>query len=138
MRILVVEDDFTSRKLLQILLSPFGDCDIAVNGREAVSAFELAWQENQPYQLICLDIMMLEMDGQEALREIRRKEQELGIRQEEEAKVLMTTALDSPRDVFQAFYRGGCTAYLTKPINKQSLLNELKAFGLVDDNKCCP
>ncbi len=36
MRILIVEDDFTSRKLLQRLLSQYGECDIAVNGEEAV------------------------------------------------------------------------------------------------------
>ena len=36
MKFLIVEDDFTARKLLQIYLSDYGDCFVAVNGREAV------------------------------------------------------------------------------------------------------
>ncbi|HBN09144.1 MAG TPA: response regulator, partial [Cyanobacteria bacterium UBA8530] len=61
MRILIVEDDFTSRRLLQKILAPYGECEIAINGKEAVSAVELAWGEDAPYHLICLDIMMPEM-----------------------------------------------------------------------------
>ena len=39
MKTLVVEDDFTSRPVLQTLLSRYVECHIAVNGREAVAAF---------------------------------------------------------------------------------------------------
>ena len=42
MKTLIVEDDFTSRLLLQASLSPYGECHIAVNGREAVEAFQSA------------------------------------------------------------------------------------------------
>ncbi|MCA1987263.1 MAG: response regulator, partial [Desulfovibrio sp.] len=66
MRVLIVEDDFTSRKLMQTILSPYGDCDVAVNGREAVEAFQNALNSAKPYDLVCMDIMMPEMDGQEA------------------------------------------------------------------------
>ena len=39
MRILIVEDDFLSRRILTKLLAPFGDCEVAVNGLEAIVAF---------------------------------------------------------------------------------------------------
>ena len=45
MRTLIVEDDFTSRLLLQSLLAQYGECHIAVNGREAVEAFALRTRE---------------------------------------------------------------------------------------------
>ena len=70
LRILLAEDDFTSRLLLQTFLSRYGECHIAVNGREAVAAFRLALEQGQRYDLICMDIMMPEMDGGEAVREI--------------------------------------------------------------------
>ena len=44
MRVLIVEDDFTSRKLLQKFLSPYGDCDIAVDGKEALEAYKMSWE----------------------------------------------------------------------------------------------
>ncbi len=66
MRILVVEDDFISRRLLCRFLERFGECDVAINGNEAVNAVEHALQAGAHYDLICLDIMMPEMDGQEA------------------------------------------------------------------------
>jgi two-component system chemotaxis response regulator CheY len=47
MRTLIVEDDFTSRLLLQSFLSEYGECHIAVNGREAVAAFRTAQERAQ-------------------------------------------------------------------------------------------
>ncbi|MBF0592271.1 MAG: response regulator [Nitrospirae bacterium] len=132
MRILIAEDDFTSRTLLQHFLSPYGDCDVTVNGNEALEAFMLAIEEGQPYNLICLDIMMPEMDGIKVLKAIRTKERELGVPQQGEAKVFMTTALDSPKNVIEAYYRGGCTDYLTKPIDTKKLLARLKENKLID------
>jgi hypothetical protein len=49
MRILIVEDDLASRRLLKTLLFKYGDCDIAVNGEEAVESFRLALEEGAPY-----------------------------------------------------------------------------------------
>jgi len=132
MRILIAEDDFTSRRLLQKMLEPFGNSDVAVNGQEAVAAFEAAQDQGRPYQLICLDIMMPEMDGQQVLKIIRRREKELGVKPRDEVKVLMTTALDQPHDVVEAFYRGGCTDYLVKPIEKKNLLVKLRECKLLE------
>jgi two-component system chemotaxis response regulator CheY len=131
MRVLIVEDDFSGRKILQHILSPFGSCDIAVDGEEAIEAFNMAWGEKNPYDLICMDIMMPNMDGQEALRRIRGIENEMGINGSEEVKIIMTTALGDPKNVFQAFKNGGATSYIVKPINKQKFLEELQKIGLI-------
>jgi len=132
MRFLVVEDDFTSRRLLQKILAPYGECDIAINGVEAVEAFSRAIEESHSYDLICMDIMMPEMDGQAALKAIRRKEQELGTLVNDEVLIVMTTALDTPKDVVEAYYRGGCTAYLVKPIEKKKVIEFLREHGLAE------
>ena len=42
MRILIVEDDFTSRMLLQKILAPYGECSAAADGEEAIRAFGAA------------------------------------------------------------------------------------------------
>ena len=89
MRVLVVEDDFTSRKILQKILGPYGEVDIAVNGLEAIQAFNQSLDGNNLYDLICMDIMMPEMDGQTALKKIRAIEKERGIQPAQEVKVIM-------------------------------------------------
>ncbi|HRI47616.1 MAG: response regulator [Ignavibacteriaceae bacterium] len=131
MKILIVEDDLTSRFVLQKMLTPYGECNSVVNGREAVEAFKLALDEKKPYDLICLDIMMHEMDGRTALRLIRQIEKENNIHAKDEVKIVMMTALDSPEEVFDAYYKGACTHYLVKPIEKQKLLNVLEELELI-------
>ncbi len=132
MRALIVEDDFTSRKLIQKILSPYMECDIAVNGQEAVDAFRMAAEENRPYDLITMDIMMPEMDGQGALKEIRTIERKMNIPGENESKIVMTTALDDPKNVVEAYYKGGATSYVPKPIDKHMFLHLLQNLGLIE------
>lgn len=132
MKTLIVEDDFISRKVLQRLLAVYGECDVAVDGREAVTAFGLAMEEGKPYELVCLDILMPELDGRETLREMRAIEARHGRDGLNGAKVIMTTALDGAHDVLGSF-RDGCEAYIIKPVSKGALVRELVRLGLVDE-----
>lgn len=131
MKTLIVEDDFTSRLLLQGILKRYGTVDIAVNGREAVAAVESALNAGAPYGLVCLDIMMPEMDGFEALKRIRELEEARAIFPPQGTKIFMTTALDELKNVIEAF-RGMCDAYLVKPVDKIRLIDLLSEHGLLD------
>jgi two-component system, chemotaxis family, chemotaxis protein CheY len=130
MRILIVEDDFGSRRLMQKLVSDYGQCDVVVDGEEAVEAFRLAWEENSPYDVIFLDIMLPKMDGQEALRRIREIEQSIGVQPSDEVKVIMTTVLEDPKNVVEAYNKGGATSYLVKPVERNKVIEELDRLGL--------
>lgn len=128
MQTLIVEDDFLARTILSTLLSEYGTCHLVVDGSEAVAAIEKAYDKGQPYDLVCLDIMMPVMDGQEALETIRKKEQARNISLEDGVKVFMVTALDDEANRKKA-EKVGCQAYLTKPLDRSkivSLLQELK------------
>jgi two-component system chemotaxis response regulator CheY len=130
MRSLLVEDDFSSRLLLQTFLSRYGECHVAVNGAEAVEAFRFAMEQKQKYDLICMDIMMPEMDGREAVRRIRAMEEAKGILSTYGTKIIMTTAVDDVKSVAQCF-QDLCDAYLVKPIDLAKLLSQMKSYELV-------
>ncbi len=130
MKILIVDDDFTSRVLLQEMLSPYGQCHMAVNGREAIEAFMVAWNEGSPYDLVCLDIMMPEVDGQTVLKGIRGMEETEGVPLGNGVKIIMTSALDDKENVLTAF-KELCDAYLVKPINKAKLMGYLRDLRLI-------
>jgi len=130
MKTLIVEDDVTSRLVLQGLLKTYGEVHVAEDGRQGVEAVRLALDAGQPYDLVCLDIMMPEMDGHEALKKIREMEKRAGIQGRGEVKVLMTTALGDAKNVVEAYYRGGATSYLVKPVDKSNVIDQLQILGL--------
>lgn len=130
MNVLIVEDDATSRELLMEFLAPYGSCDIAVDGREAVDAFKAALK-SKPYDLICMDIMMPNMDGQQALKNIREIESKEGIGKDHEVKVIMTTALCDPKSITEAFHDGRATSYIIKPVTWDRLYEKLSKYDLV-------
>ena len=133
MRILLAEDDFATRKFMVSFLSKYGECDVTVDGMEAVDAFMMAMEDGVPYDLVCLDIMMPVMDGYQALIGIRNLEKERNIPEDEAVKVIMTTALNEERNVKMAFELG-CTIYSGKPIDQQKFEQALKKLGLVSEN----
>jgi two-component system chemotaxis response regulator CheY len=131
MKALIVDDDFYSRNMIHEILRPVAQCDIAVNGEEAIEAFRRNIDAGESYDLICLDLLMPELDGQQALREIRAIEKEHDITPQGEAKVIVTTMLDDEKETHDAFFLGGATSYLVKPIDEEKLMTEVKSLGLV-------
>ena len=132
MKVLIAEDDFASRKFMLRFFVKYGECDVTVDGKEAVEAYKMAIECGEPYDLICLDIMMPEMDGHQALRAIRKIEEESGVAEDKRVKIVMTTALSETRHVTKAF-ENGCTAYAGKPINQDKLEAMLKKFKLIEE-----
>jgi two-component system, chemotaxis family, chemotaxis protein CheY len=131
MKILIAEDDLASRKYIFKFLSAYGECDITVDGMEALDAFMLAWDEGTPYQLICLDIMMPNLDGLKTLKAIREIEKQKGVLDEDRAKVIMTTALNEKENVYTAF-GSGCEAFAAKPIDTEKLTEVMKKLKLIE------
>ncbi len=130
MNILIVEDDKVSGTLLKAILSPYGQCDIVVSGSAAVASFKNALSSQSPYTLVCLDIMLPELDGQYVLQQMRRMEEQKGIGGLDGAKIVMITALGDRRNIMDAF-RSQCEGYIVKPIRKEKVLKQLYDLGIM-------
>lgn len=132
MKILIAEDDLVSRKFLSKFFSKYGDCDLVVDGMEALDAYLIALKENAPYDLVCLDIMMPKVDGVKVLKAIRDYETQTKVPSEKKAKVIMISALADTQYVHNAF-EIGCEAYAAKPVDIEKLISVMKKLDLISD-----
>lgn len=124
MKILIVDDDHISTSLLLSYLQDSGECDTATSGEDALEAVQQAMQDGTPYDIICLDILMPKIDGHETLRTIRELEQSTFNVSGKKAKIIMITSLDDI-DTIRNSFKMMCDAYLTKPISKHDLMQQL-------------
>jgi two-component system chemotaxis response regulator CheY len=132
MRCLIVEDEDFSREGMKFFLADYAEIVVAVNGIEGVQQFRQALAEQKPFDLVLLDIIMPEMDGQEALKLIRQAEKDNPVVAVKKAVIIMTTALNGPQNMEDAFWDGDCTDYLVKPMAKADLLAMLRRYRLID------
>lgn len=134
MKILIAEDDRISRSFLQKFMQSYGDVDMAVDGMEAVDVYMDSIEQNNHYDLLCLDIMMPKMDGLKVLQVIRQLENQHAVPKEKHLKIIMMTALDDVGYVDEAF-RQGCDAYISKPIDTDKVNETMKNLGLIEEKQ---
>jgi two-component system chemotaxis response regulator CheY len=128
MKTLIVDDDIFNCKLLQSILKNYGECSIAMSGISAIQLFEEALKTGEPFDLVCLDIMMPEKDGYETLREMHALEQNQTSQLGKRSRIIMVTALEEQENKAKAFYEN-CDGYLVKPVERkllEEMLNKMK------------
>jgi len=128
LKILIAEDDMISRKLLWKVLEKHGECDLVINGIEAIDSYMIALNDDEPYDLICLDIMMPKVDGVKVLKTIRDLELQHHI--EEPVKIIMVTAL-AETDVVDDTFTKGADAYATKPLDIDKFIEVMRNLELI-------
>jgi len=129
MKILIVEDNPHNCQLLEGLLAPYGSVKVAVNGKLGLTAYEEAHQQNEPFDLIFLDIVMPEMDGNELHSLIRKYEKDQGIHDEEsQVKVVISTSKECANQMYASFSLGAFH-YFLKPYHKEELDDLMDQMG---------
>jgi two-component system chemotaxis response regulator CheY len=130
-RYLVVDDDEMGRLMLQDFLSEFAPCDCAANGKEGLAFFEKALSEGNPYSLLCIDLIMPEMNGLALIRKIRELEKTNLLFSNFRTKIFVITASDSTWDKADLILEDLCDDYIVKPFNRSSLMANLYKNELV-------
>jgi len=130
MKSLIIEDDYITSQVMQQILLPFGSVDVAENGFKGLELFATAIVNHIEYDVVFLDIMMPELDGQQVLTQIRGIEEDykiLGL--DQRVKIIMTTALNDFDNIKTAF-KNQCEGYIVKPIDKDKITQKIVNLGL--------
>jgi len=125
MKVLVVDDNATSRDIFQDMLESFSfDVTLATSGREGLAALEKA-SPDRPFEIVIMDWKMPGMDGIEATRLIKSHKDLSKI-----PAVIMVTAYGR-EEVMQQAQEVGLEGFLLKPVNASMLFDTImQAFGL--------
>ena len=117
MRILYVEDDQVNIFLGRAILNKLGyEVTVAENGRECLDALG-----QEKFDIVLMDVQMPDMNGEEAMLEIRRQEKDSPIHQ----PVIALTAYSS-RQEKEHFLDEGFDGYVSKPLVIEELIHEMK------------
>ncbi len=122
-RILVVEDDVRNVFALTSVLEPRGaKIQIARNGREAIDALTAAPAQGElAIDLVLMDIMMPEMDGFTAMREIRK-------RAEFRKLPIIALTAKAMKDDQEKCLAAGANDYIAKPLDVDKLLSLVRVW----------
>jgi len=126
LRILVAEDNLVNQKVATRTLDKLGfRCEVAANGREALSALE-----RTRFDLVLMDCQMPEMDGFEATRRVREKE--LGKTTHLPIVAMTANAMAGDREQCLA---AGMDDYIAKPFNPGELVTVIERWTLRADGQ---
>jgi len=137
MKILILEDDRHLLDLLTRNMMMYGEYYATDNGADAVRVFDEAMTSNEPFDVALLDVMLPGMSGYEVLEYIRHIEAKWKRDGLKGAKVIMVTALNSSKNIMQAF-RENCEGYLTKPYTTDELNDVLNKLGIYKQREFQP
>lgn len=117
-KVLIVDDDHSSRRLMEKTIDSYSDCDIllAEGGREALKIM----RDSKP-NLVILDIMMPDMNGIDCLSEMRSDASLVNI------PVIMYSSLADKR-VLDSLTKLEINSYLLKPITKKNIIEKISPY----------
>lgn len=123
-KILVVDDNDTNLYLIRFILQKGGH--EVIEARDGLEGVKLALEEKP--DLVIMDIQLPGIDGHEATRRIRGKENE------EDLPIIALTSFAMPVDKEMAL-AAGCNSYLTKPIDVQTFIAEVDRYLAAMQNR---
>ncbi len=128
--VLLVEDNPVNQRVAQMHLRKLGYlCHTVSDGREALQASECT-----PYSMILMDCQMPVMDGFEATRAIRRREQELG----EPHRTIIAMTANAMKGDRERCLEAGMDDYLSKPISRDGLQEVLSRWSEGEGERRAP
>lgn len=126
LRSLVIDDELTTRLVLEEALLSHGTCASAATAREGFALFREAWERKAPFHLLILDLMLPDLNGNAVLKALRQFEAEQHVPLEARCIVIVNTASEEMKDLHTSLALGA-DGYLLKPISMIQIDEKLAA-----------
>jgi HD-like signal output (HDOD) protein/DNA-binding response OmpR family regulator len=137
MKILIADDELVSRKLMERIMTSYGECETVDSGKAALEAFKTAWENGTFFDLITLDISMPEINGLDVLFQIRAIEKKQEAPAKKKTIIIMVTA-SADKDTIVTAVQAGCNDYITKPFDRDIISKKLIKVGLISPPETGP
>lgn len=134
MKILIADDELVSRKLMERILTGYGECEAVESGTATLEAFKTAEENGKPFDLITLDISMPDMSGLDVLFQIRAMEKQKEVPTDKRTVIIMVTA-SADKDTIVTAVQSGCNDYIAKPFDRDTLAKKLIKLGLASPSE---
>lgn len=112
------------------MIQPYSKSDFAHTGAAAIEKYTKAFTKGHPYDLICLDLLIPEMDGFEVLRSVRHFENEFNLDNTNRTKIVVISTFNDRKTVSKA-RKAGCDGYIAKPFRQEKVLKVLAGLKLI-------
>ncbi len=126
LRILIIDDEIAALAKMQIMLSPFGECELADCGKQALDMIKKSVMNNNYYDLITIDIELPDINGIELLDMIKAYEKQFSAT----SIKFIVSASGTTENVINALARN-CNDFLVKPVKKDVLKEKLLKWRLI-------
>lgn len=132
---IVVDDDKICASTYKIEMSKYGHCDAVNSGSSAINAYKESIENNEPYKLMLLDVIMPEMDGGQVLNKIRELEKEKNIPEIDKLRVIVVSAHDDwyNRNIIMKKLNPSFESFLIKSPDFDELIDKILDLGFVLD-----
>lgn len=128
-RILIVDDEEIIRKVMVKTFGKYGTCKVVSSGRDALHEFESAFQGEEPFHLLLLDLSLDDISGLDILRAVRKMENEASVEPKNQAITIMVTG-NRERGMVKDCITSGCNDYILKPLKPDMVRQKLEKFGI--------
>lgn len=126
-----MDDVASNRTALTLMLERYGTCQAVSSGEEALKCMETAWAGGEPFDLLCLDLLMPGIGGAETFRRIRMREAEQAIPKEKQLRVICVSTSDDPVQLAAVTHQAD-VVHIPKPCSRKELQDALIRFGLLE------
>ncbi len=125
-RILIVDDEEIGRTLMEDIFRTYGPSVSVSSGADALNVYQKGIEKGKPFDLVLLDISLIDINGVEGLKKI--KQIDAGLKAHKSIVIMVTS--HSEKNIVIGCIKSGCRAYFIKPLKQDAVDKKMAELGI--------